>query len=486
LISQALVESLVLSGVGTVAGVGLATLLIRALPIVLPAQLSVVGIDEIDVNWHVLAFAAGLSLVTGLLFGLLPALHASAPDLRASLAQGGRGAAGVRRRARLALVIGEVALAALALVGAGLVLRSFAATMAQPLGFEPGGRLTFMLSIPAARYPTPDARRQALVDLEERFKVLPGVATVGAVNLLPLDGGDSRTGIGIEGREPRPDEPPTRMHPRIVTPGYFQAMDIQIVRGRGFTLEDTPTSEPVVMINQTAAKRFWGDANPIGARLHFGGDDTWRTVVGVTADVRHWGLRLDVNPMLYWPQTQANSQFLTFVLKTNLEPLSMAPAVRAAVAAFDANLPIARMRTLDDVVATSVRSERSQTFLMGAFGLVALALAMIGIYGVMAQLVTARRQEIGVRMALGARPANILRQLLTEGFWQAAAGLVIGLVAGTALMRLATTLLFNVTPTDPLTLGAVGVVLMSAALLACVIPGRRAMRTDPAGALKNQ
>ena len=486
LVSQTLVESIVLSVVGAIAGVALAELLISALPVVLPAQLSVVGIDEIALNWRVLLFAAALAVLTGLIFGLLPAWHASAPEVARSLSHGGRSAAGVRRGARLGLVIGEVALAALALVSAGLILRSFAATIAQPLGFDPDGRVAFTISIPAARYKTPDARRQALTDIrgspprdprrDERRRDQP----------LPLDGGDSRSGIAIEGREPRPDEPPSRMHPRAVTPGYFQTMGIRVVRGRGFTPADAASSEAVAVINESAVRRFFGDANPIGRRFQFVGDQTWIAIVGVAADVRHWGLRKDVNPMVYLPQLQLNSQFLTFVVRSDGDRGAITNAARVAVNGFDANLPLARARTMDDIVAASVRSERAQTILMGTFGVTALALAMIGIYGVMAQLVSARRQEIGVRMALGARPATILRQLLTEGFWQTAVGLVIGLAAGTALMRLATTLLYNVTPTDPLTLGGVAVVLIGAAMLACVIPGRRAMRTDPVQALRSQ
>ena len=484
LASQALIESLVLSGIGALAGVAVADLIVAGLPAVMPSELSVVALDEIGLSWRVLGFAAGLAALTGLTFGWLPALHASAPDVRGSLAHGGRGAPGVKRRARLALVIGEVALAALTLVGAGLVLRSFAATMAQSLGFDPHGRLTFAVTIPASRYPAPEARRQALADLEERLRAIPGVSSVGAINLLPLSGEDSRTGIAIDGREPRSDEPPTRMHPRIVTPGYFQAMGVPIVRGRGFTPADGAGGDPVVVISQTSAQRFWPDRDPIGRRMRFGGDSVWRTVVGIAGDVRHWGLKRDVNPMVYWPQAQGNSQFLTFVLASDLDAGSIARAARAAVAGFDATLPLAGVRSMDDVVAASVRSERAQTVLMGAFGAVALALAIIGIYGVMAQLVTARRQEIGVRMALGAQPRDILRQLLTEGAWQTAAGLAIGLAAGTSLMHLATTLLFNVRPADPVTLAGVSVVLLSAALAACLVPARRAMRIRPQETLK--
>jgi predicted permease len=459
--------------------------LIKALPLVLPEQMSVVEIASVGLDLRVLGFAFTLTLLTGVVFGLLPALAASRPNVVETIKEGGRGAAGVRRGARRALVVGEVALATLTLVGGGLVLRSFATMLAQPLGFEPDRRLTVMLSIPSVGYPTPEQRRQTLADLETRFAAIPGVATVGAINLLPLGGGDSRTGMGFESRAPVEGEPPTRMHPRIVTPGYFQAMGIPIVRGRAFTADDNATAEPVVVISDASVKRFWPDGtDPIGQRVRFGGTQIWRRIVGIAADVRHWGLTRPTNPMVYWPQAQAGSSFLMFVLKTNVEPTSIAGAVRAQVAAVDAKLPVGDLRAMNDVVSNSVRSERAQTILMGAFALVGLTLAVIGIYGVMSQLVAVRVPEIGVRMTLGARPFDILRQLLTEGFWQTAMGLVIGLVAGAYLMKFAQALLYTIKPWDPITLAGVSLLLIAAALAACYVPARRAMKVDPVEALR--
>jgi predicted permease len=486
LVTQGVAEALAVAVAGGVLGLGLALLLLQALPLILPPQMSVVEIAALQLDTRVLLFAIGLSLLTGLIVGLLPALSASRPELVDAMKEGGRGAAGVRRGARRALVIAEVALAALALVGGGLVLRSFSAIVSQPLGFDSAQRLTLTLAIPGVGYPTPEHRKQALADIEQRLSAIPGVAAVGAINLLPLAGGDSRIGMGFESRERVEGEPPTRMHPRIVTPGYFGAIGIPIVKGRNFTPDDHATAEPVVIVSEASVRRFWPGVDPIGQRVRFGGNEiVWRRIIGIAGDVKHWGLTREVNPVIYWPQAQAGSTFLTFVLKSHVEPTSLTTAVRAQVAAVDPKLPIGDLRTLDRVVSNSMRSERAQTILMAAFGLLGLLLAVIGIYGVMAQLVTVRVPEIGVRMTLGARPFDILRQLLTEGLWQTAAGLVIGLGAGVYLMKFATALLFNVQPWDPATLTIVAVILLAAALAACFVPARRAMRVDPVQALRD-
>jgi putative ABC transport system permease protein len=299
-----------------------------------------------------------------------------------------------------------------------------------------------------------------------------------------MGGSDSRRGFGIEGVEPTPDNP-RRMHPRTVTPTYFSTMGIPIVSGRGFTTDDHANASPVVVISEASAKRFWPGRDPVGIRIAFS-DTIWRTIVGVSGDVRHWGLTVPTNPMVYLPQEQMVSSSLTFVLKTNLDPLSLTSAAKSVVAGFDRNIPVGKVESLVELVCRAVQAERAQTVRMGAFGVLALALAVVGIYGVMAQLALSRVHEIGVRMALGARPGHVLRQLLFEGFVQAALGLVIGLGAGVYLMRFATTLLFGIEPSDVITLAGVTVTLLLAALAACLIPARRAMRIDPVEALRAQ
>ena len=484
LVTQSVVESLALSVVGGLVGLGVGFLLVKALPLVLPAQMSVVSLDSLGLNWRLLAFAFSLAIVTGIVVGLLPALAISGPALARAIAEGGRSPAGVRKRARQILIVSEVALATLALIGGGLVLRSFSRIMSQPLGFDAAGRLTFNVSVPAVGYPTAPERRAVLDRIEQRLAAVPGVKSVGAVNLLPLGGGDSRTGFGFEGREVKPDDAPTRMHPRIVTPGYFAAMNIPIVRGRGFSAADADGAEPVVIVSEASVRRFWPTSDPLNTRVRFNGTEIWRRVVGVAGDVRHWGLTQQTNPMLYWPQAQAQTSSLTFVLETDLDPASLTSAARAQVAAVDAKLPLGSLRPFDEVVADSVRSQRAQTILMGAFGVLGLLLAGIGIYGVMAQLVAVRVPEIGVRMTLGAKPAQVLRQVLGEGFGQTALGVGIGIIAGVWLMKLGAQVLFEVQPWDLPTLITVAAIVIGAALAACLIPARRAMRVDPVNALR--
>ena len=485
MVVQSLTESLTLSVVGGLFGVGLALLIVNALPLVMPDRLSVVEIGEIALDARVLFFALALSLLTGVVFGLLPALNASRPHVVEDLKAGGRGGAAVRQSARRALIVTEVALAALTLVGAGLVIKSFVTILSQPLGFETDRRLTLTLIIPPARYDSMEKRRNALAEIERRLSAIPGVNAIGGANIIPLSGGDSRTGVTIEGRVVNPDDPPTRMHPRFVTAGYFKAMGISIVKGRGFGPEDHSGSEPVVIVSETSARRFWPEDEPVGRRVRFNGDEVWRTVVGVAADVRHWGRSRDVNPMLYWPHAQAGFNYLTFVLATDTAAESLSGSVRRVVADFDPDLPIAGMRTMDDVASQSVRAERAQTVLMATFGGVALLLAVIGIYGVTSQLVATRMHEIGVRMTLGARPRDILRQLLGEGLWQTIAGLIIGLAAGGLLMKLGSSLLYRVRPWDPATMAVVSAVMLFAALAAIFIPARRAMRIDPSVTLRS-
>ena len=485
LVAQSLAEHLPLSAIGGAAGLVVAWITLDALPLVLPEQLSVVNIGEVTLDVRVLAFAIALTAVAGAAAGLIPALSASRPEVTDVMKAGGRGHTGVRRRARTALVIGEVALAALILVGAGLVLRSFTGLLAQPLGFETANRLTFTVSVPSTRYAGGDRRRVALEEIERRLEHLPGVSSAGAISLLPIGGGDARAGVVIDGRETTEEDGPTRMHPRVVTPGYFPTMGIRIVDGRGFTPQDAAGAERVAVISEASVRRFYPDRSPIGTRIRFTDSEDWQTIVGVAADVKHWGPRRAAEPMLYQPFAQVPWSSMVFVLHTNVEPTSVTTAARTAISQFDALLPLAGVRTLDERLARVVQSDRAQMVLMGAFGVLALALAVLGIYGVTSQLVAVRVPEIGVRMTLGARPLDVLRQILGEGLWQAAVGIVIGLAAGALLMRLGESLLFEVRPWDPVTLLGVALLLTAAALAACLVPARRAMRIDPVEALRS-
>lgn len=477
LIGQALIESLLLATGGGAAGLLVASFGIRLLRQLTPERLQVLGTDHVGLDPLVLGFTLVLSVVTGLVFGSLPAWQLASQDVHETLKEGGRSAGGGRRRLRSGLVVAEIALASLLLLGAGLTLRSFQALLHIDGGFETDRRLTAFISLPSARYRQDAQRLEAYDQIERRFAALPGVRSVGATSHLPVAGVDSRTDVAIEGREPTPDAP-TRGHPRAVTLDYFRTMNIRLVEGRTFTATDHSESPFVVIVNETMAKRYWPDASPVGTRLRMGGGKAWREVIGVVADVRHWGFDRPVNPEMYLPQRQMVWDGLTYVLATDVEPATLTTAVRSALEAVDPDLPLSNVQTMDAVAARSVATRRSTMVLLSIFGTLALALAAAGIYGVMAQSVAARSTEIGVRMALGARPGTVMRQILREGLRQAAAGLVIGLMAGALVMRAFDGMLFRVGPADPVTLAVVAALLAVTALLACLIPARRAMRTD--------
>ena len=484
LAGQMITESLVLAALGGAAGLLVAWWGIALLRQLAPDGVPLVGLAHLRLEPRVIAFTAGLSLLTGLVFGLLPAWHLAGQDVNTSLKDGGRSPGGVRRGLRVALVISEISLDSLLLVAGGLTLRSFQSVLALEPGFATKGIVTAAVSLPVARYPTDASVLLAFDRLRQSLGELPGVTRVGATSHLPLSGRDSRRGVGIEGRAPTPDTP-TRAHPRSVTPGYFEAMGLTLRAGRSLSAADAATAPKVAIVNDTMARRYWPDASPIGKRVRLGGIDEWITVVGVAADVKHWGLEANVNPEIYLPETQYVSLGLTFVIATGGDPASLAGAIRERVRAVDPDLPVSDLRTMEDVASRSVAARRGGMLLVAAFGGLALLLAAAGIHGVMSHLVALRTAEIGVRMTLGASPAGVMGLILREGTLQALAGLAIGLTGGVLLMRTFRSVLFGVAPADPLTLAVVAIALLATALAACAIPARRAMRIDPVAALRS-
>jgi predicted permease len=484
LAGQALTESVMLAFLGGLAGLLVARWGIRLLRQLTPGGIPVLGADRVQLDPTVLYFTLALSIAAGLLFGILPAWQLASQDVNESLKDGGRSPAGVRKRLRMTLVVCEVALASLLLVGAGLTLRSFQTVLRAETGFRQDGLLTAFVSLPEGKY-REDAQRVAAYDeIERRFAALPGVRSVGGTSHLPLSGEDSRGGVEIEGREPTPDSP-TRAHPRAVTPDYFRTMGMRLIEGRNFGPADHSESAFVVIVNETMATRYWPGGSPVGKRTRMGGAQAWREVVGVVADVKHWGFDRPVNPELYIPQKQMVWDGLTFVLATDVDPVTLTAAVRGELKAVDPDLPLSNVRTMEAVAAESVAARRSAMLLLGSFGVLALVLAAAGIFAVMAQLVAVRSAEIGVRMTLGARPSGVMRLVLKEGLAQAAIGLAIGLAAGVLVMHAFRSVLFHVSPADPLTLAAVAVLLLATATLACVVPARRAMRVDPVQILRS-
>jgi putative ABC transport system permease protein len=484
LAGQALTESLLLGVLGGGAGLLVASGGIVLLRQVLPEGLPVVGLQRIALDGRVLLFCLFLSIVTGLLFGLLPAWHSARVPAQDVLRESGRSPSAVRRRLRASLVVSEIALASLLLVGAGLTLRSFQALLRTEPGFDAGGVLTASVALPGARYAGPGRVPLAVDAMEQRFRAIPGVRAVGATTHLPLSGADSRRGVGIEGRTP-PSNEPTRAHWRSVTPGYFEAMGLRIVEGRALASTDRADTPPVVVINETMARRYWPGLSPVGRRMSLSGSPGTLEVVGIVRDVRHWGVDGPVNPEMYFAFPQAPVGRLAFTLATDGDPAAFAGAVREALRGIDPDLPLSSVRTMVEVTARSMAGPRATMMLLAVFGTLALVLAAAGIYGVTSHLVAMRTAEIGVRMSLGARPRDVLRLVLADGLIQGVAGLAVGLTAGVLLMRSFRALLYQIEPADPITLAAVAAVLLATVLVACLLPARRAMRVDPVSAMRH-
>jgi putative ABC transport system permease protein len=480
-----LTESVVLALLGGTAGLLVAWWAMGGLRLLAPADTPVLGLEHLALEPRVLGFTFLVSLTTGLLFGVLPAWHLASQDVSETLKDGGRGPGGIRKKLRLALVVSEIALASLLLVAAGLTIRSFQSVLNADAGLRSDGVLTFNISLPQSRYRAAEAQVAAFDQIGEKLRTLPGVVAVGGTSFLPLSGADARRGVGIEGREPTPDTP-TRAHPRSVTPDYFRAMGITVKEGRSFTKADDARAPLVVVVNETMARRYWPGTSPVGKRIALGGTEVWREVIGVIADVRHWGLDRVVNPEMYFPQVQLPfSPAMTFVLQAKGDPASLAAAAREQVRLVDANLPLSGVQTMDQVAAVSMASRRGGMLLLSAFGLLALTLAAAGIYGVMSHLVALRRAEIGIRMTLGARPSTVMALVLKEGLLQTAAGLAIGVAGGVLAMRTFRAMLFEIDPADPVTIAVVTILLLATAALACIVPARRAMRVDPVEALRS-
>ena len=483
LAGQMLTESVVLALLGGAAGLFVAWWGIALLRQITPQGVPLLGLSHLRLEPRVVAFTAGLSLLTGVLFGFLPAWHLAGQDVNVSLKDGGRSPGGVRRTLRVALVVSEIALASLLLVAAGLTLRSFQSVLNLPPGFQTKGILTANVVLPASRYREDAALLTGFNRIEEKLRGLPGARPVGATTALPLSARDGRRGVGIEGRTPTPDAP-TRAHPRAVTPGYFQAIGITLLSGRPFTAADSATSPKVAIVNETMARRYWPGASPVGKRIRFSDPVDWIDVVGVVADVKHWGFEAPVNPEVYLPLPQYLSRGVTFVVAADGDPASLAPAVRERVRGFDPDLPLSGLKTMEEVASVSVASRRAGMLLLAVFGALALVLAAAGIHGVMSHLVALRTAEIGVRMTLGATPAAVMGMVLREGTVQALIGLAIGLSGGVLLMRTFRSMLFGIEPADPMTLSVVGLGLLTTAIAACVLPARKAMRIDPVNAVR--
>jgi len=491
IVRQMLTESIVLSALGGAAGIALAYGLTQGLIALDP--LKIPRVQDIAIDGRVLVFTAAIAFVTGILFGIVPAIQSSRADLQPVLKEGGRDSRVATGWLRRVLVVGEMAASVVLVAAALLLARSFARLLDVDAGFNPAHVLTLRTSLPAQSYAEPASMVRAYAEVGRRLRDSPGVRTAGAVTGLPLASTRGDWGIRIEGR-PTGDERTIAADWQVVTPGYFEAIGTPLREGRTFTDADASTTLPVIVVNETMAKKYWPGASAVGRRMMMGGNGVWLTVVGVVADVRHRGLDLLPRPEMYRPHTQfryggSNApavSTMTWVIRTAGDPRTAIGYARQAIHSVDGSLGISDVSTMEQVLADSTSDRRLNMLLFALLGGLALTLAAVGVYGVVAYSVTQRTHEIGVRMAIGARPADVVRMVLGEGGRLAVAGVVIGTAMAIAVARLIRGLLFEVSATDPLTLLGVAVGLLGIALLASYIPARRATRVDPMIALRGE
>jgi len=485
---QLLTESTIMALAGGALGLFLALWGVALMTKLLPQDFP--RLAEINMDWRVLGFTVGASVLTGILFGLAPSLQLSRSDVQESLKESGRGASGSKRHNRLRnlLIVTEVALSVVLLAGAGLLFRSFLQLQSVNAGFTPQQVLTVRLTPSGPHYARDADYMSFYSQVMQRISALPGVQAVGAINTLPLGKGPT-AGIQVEGGPllTRDQRPSTNF--RSVSSDYFRAMNIPVVQGRAFTERDTENAPRVMIVNQAMARRDFPNVNPVGKRINLGGNDPkgepiWWEIVGVTADVRNLELREEASPEFCLSALQDTWTGMSVVVRTVVEPASLTPEIRRIVAEVDKSAPVSEVKTMEHIVDEAVTQPRFNLFLLGLFGGIALLLSAAGIYGVTAYAVTQRTHEFGIRMALGAQVGDVLKMILGQGMRLIAVGIVIGLLASFALTRLLKSLLFGVSVTDPLTFVAITLLLIFVALLACYIPARRATKVDPLIALR--
>ncbi len=483
-LGQVLTESAVLGLLGGVLGLLAAYWTVGLILAIHPE--AVPRAHEIRLDGTVVAFTAALSLATGLAFGLMPALQLLNRNLQPLLKEGGRSLGALRGRSRSALVICEIALAFVLLVGAGLLVESLRRARQVDPGFDPGGLLTARIALPFTTY-RDETRVAAFFDgLLDRVEALPGVRGAAIVSVLPLSGADASASFVIQGwRNDRSEGLPSADE-WVVSPGFHRTLGIPLREGRGFAASDGPQSQPVALIDETLARRHWPTGSPLGQRIQLGssGAGPWLTIVGVVGHVKQAGLDKEARGQIYTPLAQVAARSVTLMVRASGDPLALAPGVRKAILEIDRAQPVFQIRTMEQVLAESFAPRRFSTALLGTFSAIALILAAVGIYGVMAYDVAQRSREIGLRVAMGAQSADVLRLVVGQGMILALAGLAAGGLGAVGLTRFLASQLFGVESHDPLVFAAVAAVLAAIGLLASYVPARRALRLDPVAVLK--
>ncbi len=488
LIGQLLIESFCLATMAGMAGLLVALWGVGIIRQALPADLRIPGFSHLGIDGLVLGFTFGVTLFTGILFGLAPALTVSQLSLHDPLRGSGRHSQTKRRaRFRDLLVVTEVALAVVLLLGAGLLLRSFSELRRVDPGFQPRNLLEVRISLPEAKYADEKQQAAFFEQLDQRLATIHGVKFVGAISFLPLSGMRSASTFGVEGRPAPTHGEESVGDMRAVTPGYFEAMGIPIIKGRGLTLADRADAPSVTVVSETLARTMFPRQDPIGKRLGYGwGDSVSAEIVGVAGDVHHDGPSTAPYMEIYRPLAQFPYSFMSIVVRTDGEAPSITDAVRSEVHALDPDQPVAQLRPMQELMQETLAKPRLNTLLLSLFAVVGLTLAALGIYGLMSYAVAQRTQEIGIRMALGAKAKDVLAMIVRHGLALTLTGVAVGLVASLVLTQVMSRLLFGVSSRDPLTFVMVPVLLAVVALVSCFLPARRATRVDPIVALRSE